>query len=63
MADRRTLHINKLEDFKKWLVSDGWSIEKAKGDIRSSSSKEAGEKAFVVDIQEGLCKGTFKLFG
>lgn len=26
MANRHTLHISKLEDFKKWLVKDGWKI-------------------------------------
>lgn len=27
MANRCTLHISKLEDFKTWLVKDGWEIE------------------------------------
>lgn len=31
MADRSRLHINKLEDFKEWLVKDGWTIEEPKG--------------------------------
>lgn len=31
MANRHTLHISKLEDFKKWLVKDGWEIEEPKG--------------------------------
>ena len=30
MANRHTLHISKLEDFKKWLVKDGWGIEETK---------------------------------
>jgi len=32
MANRNTLHINKLDDFKKWLLSDGWEILDTKGD-------------------------------
>ena len=31
MADRSRLHITKLEDFKEWLIKDGWVIEKPKG--------------------------------
>lgn len=31
MANRHTLHINKLEDFKKWLIKDGWEMETPKG--------------------------------
>lgn len=31
MANRHKLHISKLEDFKKWLVKDGWEIEDPKG--------------------------------
>lgn len=31
MADRSRLHITKLEDFKKWLIKDGWVIEEPKG--------------------------------
>ena len=26
MANRHTLHINKLDSFKKWLVKDGWEL-------------------------------------
>lgn len=26
MAKRNVLHASKLEDFKKWLVQDGWNI-------------------------------------
>lgn len=31
MANRHTLHVSKLESFKKWLVKDGWEIEEPKG--------------------------------
>lgn len=31
MANRSRLHISKLEDFKAWLLKDGWSIEEPKG--------------------------------
>ena len=31
MTDRSRLHITKLEDFKEWLIKDGWVIEEPKG--------------------------------
>lgn len=31
MANRHTLHKNKLKAFKDWLISDGWEIEDTKG--------------------------------
>ena len=31
MANRNTLHINKLEVFKEWLIKEGWEIESTKG--------------------------------
>lgn len=31
MANRHTLHISKLEDFKDWLIKDGWEIEESQG--------------------------------
>lgn len=31
MPDRALLHRSKLEDFKEWLVEDGWSIVERAG--------------------------------
>lgn len=31
MPDRCLLHQTKLEDFKNWLIKDGWTIESTKG--------------------------------
>ena len=31
MANRHTLHINDIDNFKKWLISDGWQIQDTKG--------------------------------
>ena len=31
MANRSRLHINKLEEFKEWLIKDGWEIGEPKG--------------------------------
>lgn len=44
MANRHTLHISKLEDFKKWLVKDGWEIEEPKGIYEALRARKAGKK-------------------
>ena len=44
MANRHTLHISKLEDFKKWLVKDGWEIEEPKGIYEVLRARKAGKK-------------------
>ena len=31
MANRNTLCVEKLDDFKEWLISDGWEIQQPKG--------------------------------
>ena len=31
MANRNTLAVSKLEDFKQWLISDDWKIVDTKG--------------------------------
>lgn len=31
MARRNLLHKTKLEDFKAWLIQEGWKIEEPKG--------------------------------
>ena len=31
MANRHLLAVNKLENFKQWLIEDGWQIENTKG--------------------------------
>lgn len=42
IRSRCLLAINKLDDFKKWLVEDGWDIEEPKGlyeVVRAKKSK------------------------
>lgn len=31
MANRNTLAVTKLNDFKEWLVKDGWKLQEPKG--------------------------------
>ena len=68
MADRSRLHISKLEDFKEWLVKDGWTIEEPKGTwevLRARkadrqnplivySKKDAKEHLSVMDRDSGI---------
>lgn len=44
MADRRRLHISKLEDFKEWLIKDGWNIEEPKGTWEVLRARKSGRK-------------------
>ena len=44
MADRHRLHKNKLENFKQWLIGDGWEIEAPKGDYEVLRARKQGRK-------------------
>ena len=44
MANRHTLHISKLEDFKKWLEKDGWEIEEPKGIYEVLRARKQGRQ-------------------
>ena len=33
MANRHLLAVNKLEEFKNWLIENNWKIEKTKGKL------------------------------
>lgn len=44
MANRHTLHISKLEDFKEWLVKDGWEIEETKGIWEVLMARKSGRQ-------------------
>ena len=44
MADRYRLHKSKLEDFKNWLINDGWTIENPKGTWEVLRARKEGRK-------------------
>ena len=44
MADRHRLHISKLDDFKEWLIKDGWDIEEPKGTWEVLRARKSGRK-------------------
>ena len=54
MANRYTLHKNSLEDFKSWLVADGWEIEKPKGIYEVLRARKAGrQQPLIVYTKSG----------
>lgn len=42
MAKRNVLHKNLFEDFQKWLVANGWEIEKPKGTYEVLRARKDG---------------------
>lgn len=46
MANRNTLHINAIDDFKKWLVKDGWELQNVIGDYEVIRAKK-GKRLFI----------------
>ena len=52
MENRHTLHISKLEDFKKWLENDGWEIEEPKGIWEVLRARKQGRKNPLIVFQK-----------
>ena len=44
MANRNILAVTKLDDFKSWLISDGWQIQEPKGDYEVLRATKEGRK-------------------
>lgn len=44
MANRNTLSVNSLENFKKWLEIDGWKLQETKGDYEVLRAIKEGRK-------------------
>lgn len=44
MANRNTLAVTKLDDFKDWLVLDGWQIQEPNGDYEVLRATKEGRK-------------------
>lgn len=56
MANRCTLHKNSLEDFQKWLVADGWEIEKPKGIFEVLRARKAGRPQSLIVYTKAYAK-------
>lgn len=44
MANRHLLAVNKLEDFKNWLIENDWQIEKPKGNYEVLRARKDTER-------------------
>lgn len=47
MATRNLLAINKLDDFKDWLIGGGWTIEPAKNRFEALRASKDSKKLIV----------------
>lgn len=44
MANRCILHKTHLEDFKRWLIDNDWSLEDTKGDYEVLRARKDGKQ-------------------
>lgn len=44
MANRNTLSVNKIDDFKVWLEKDGWQLQETKGFYEVLRAVKQGRK-------------------
>ena len=44
MANRYTLAISKLDDFKEWLIKDGWEIKRPMGEYEVFRAEKKGRR-------------------
>ena len=44
MANRHLLSVNKLEEFKNWLIANDWKIERTKGNYEVLRARKSTEK-------------------
>lgn len=44
MANRCSLHMSHVEEFKKWLIKDGWKIEEPKGFYEVLRARKDGKQ-------------------
>lgn len=44
MANRNTLSVKAIDNFKSWLVADGWQIQEPKGDYEVLRATKEGRK-------------------
>lgn len=48
MANRNTLAVNQLEEFKAWLVKDGWNIQEPKGNYEVLRATKDGRNHTLI---------------
>lgn len=48
MAIRNLLHKNKLEDFKRWLISKGWELEPTRGVYEALRARRGNGSPLII---------------
>lgn len=48
MANRHTLAVKALDDFKAWLVADGWKVQEPKGYYEALRATKEGRKHTMI---------------
>lgn len=59
MANRHTLALSKLDDFKNFLLSDGWEIKEPKGYYEVLRAVKVGRR-FPLIVYQKLCTNSGK---
>lgn len=58
MANRHTLYVNKIDDFKEWLIKDGWQTQETKGFYEVLRAiKESKKHPLIVYYRHDTNKG------
>ncbi len=52
MAIRNLLHKSKLNDFKRWLINDGWEIEPTKGLYEVLRAREGNKRPLIIHARD-----------
>ena len=59
MANRNTLSVKKIDEFKAWLEKDGWQLQKTKGSYEVLRAVKQGQKhPLIVYYRHDTHKGT-----
>lgn len=56
MADRHRLHINKLDNFREWLIKDGWELEEPKGLYEVLRARKSGRQNPLIVYKKNSAK-------
>ncbi len=54
MAVRNLLHKNKLDDFRQWLIKEGWVIEPTKGDYEVLRARKGNKPPLIVYARNNI---------
>lgn len=52
MAIRNLLHKSKLNDFKRWLINDGWEIEPTKGLYEVLRARKGNKRPLIIHARD-----------